>query len=52
MWTKSVYDNYQRQNIIDLEQPIVSDQIDICITATNGDADARVFEVRVYADER
>ena len=52
VWTKSVYDNYQRQNIIDLEQPIVSDQIDICITATNGDADARVFEVRVYADER
>jgi len=48
VWSKTVSGNYQRQNIIDLDVAVNADEISIHITATNGDEDARVFEVRVY----
>lgn len=48
VWSRTISGNYQRQNIIDLETAVIADQINIHITATNGDEDARVFEVRVY----
>lgn len=50
VWSESVSDNYQRQNILDLEQPVEGDRVEIRVTATNGDEDVRVFEVRIYAD--
>lgn len=48
VWSKAISGNYQRQNIIDLDAAVEADTISIHITATNGDEDARVFEVRVY----
>lgn len=48
VWSKAIIGNYQRQNIIDLDAAVEADTISIHITATNGDEDARVFEVRVY----
>lgn len=48
VWSETVSGNYQRQNIINLDTAVEADEISIHITATNGDEDARVFEVRVY----
>lgn len=48
VWATSVKDNYQRLNIIDLNTPVEADTIELRVTATNGDEDARVFEIRIY----
>ena len=40
--------NHQRLNVVDLPKPIEADAVEIRILATNGDPDARVFEVRLY----
>ncbi len=48
VWGHQVKGNYQRLNVIDLPEPVIADQVEICVTATNGVADARIFEVRIY----
>lgn len=44
---KKVKDNYQRQNILELPLTVAS-EVEIKILSTNGDASARIYEVRVY----
>lgn len=48
VWSQAVSGNYQRLNILSLPEGVQGDEVDICITKTNGDEDARVFEVRIY----
>ena len=48
VWEHLVTGNYQRQNIIDLPEKVTGDEVQICVTATNNDPDARIFEVRLY----
>lgn len=48
VWEHQVTNNYQRQNIIDLPAKVMADEVQICVTATNGDSDAKIFEVRLY----
>lgn len=48
VWSKAVSGNYQRLNILSLPEGVQGDEVSICITKTNGDEDARVFEVRIY----
>jgi hypothetical protein len=38
----------KQKGITDLDMPVEADEVQICITATNGDPDAKVFEVRIY----
>ncbi|MBQ4564704.1 MAG: FAD-dependent oxidoreductase [Lachnospiraceae bacterium] len=45
---KMVTDNVQRANAVDFK-PTVCDRITVTIHSTNGVADARIYEVRVYA---
>lgn len=45
---QSIQNNYLRLCITDLDMPVEADEVQICITATNGDPDAKVFEVRIY----
>lgn len=44
---KQVRGNYQRLNVLDF-QPAECDEVVLRVLATNGIADARVYEVRVY----
>ena len=44
---KQVRGNYQRLNVLDF-QPVECDEVVLRVLATNGIADARVYEVRVY----
>ena len=44
---KTVTDNVQRANVVDLEKTLC-DEVRVKIHATNGAEDARVYEVRVY----
>lgn len=48
VWETRVKDNYQRLNILDLPEKMQADEVRLTVTATNGDPDARVFEIRVY----
>ena len=48
VWEHQVTNNYQRQNIIDLPAKVMADEVQICVTATNGDSDVKIFEVRLY----
>lgn len=45
--SQQVEDNYQRLNVLDFA-PVVCDRVDVHVTATNGYADARIYEIRVY----
>lgn len=45
---RSVRDNYQRLNVVDLE-PCLCDQVQICFLETNGCKDIMVQEVRIYS---
>ena len=45
---KTVTDNVQRLNVVDFE-PVICNKITITIHSTNGNENARVYEVRVYA---
>lgn len=47
VWTKQVTGNYQRLNILEVPN-VTADRVQLRVDATNGAADARVFEVRVY----
>ena len=47
VWTTQVAGNYQRLNILEVPN-VTADRVQIRVDATNGAADARVFEVRVY----
>lgn len=51
VWTHTVTGNYQRQNILDIEPGVLADEIELRVTASNGDQDARIFEVRIYTAE-
>lgn len=46
--SRSVTDNHQRLNVIDLDGRAACDRVRVCITATHGCPNARVFEIRVY----
>ena len=48
VWSQKVEGNYQRLNILDLPEAVKADKVEITVHATNGDPDARIFEVRVY----
>lgn len=48
VWDRKVQGNYQRLNILKLDAPVLADRVTIHIEATNGAADARIFEIRVY----
>lgn len=48
VWSKEVKGNYQRLCVVDTAVPVQADEIRLTVVATNGDPDARVFEVRVY----
>jgi len=44
----NVLNNYQRLVIHDVAETVLCDTLQICVTATNGDPDVRIYEVRVY----
>jgi len=44
----SLAGNYQRKATIRLEQPVQTDRVRITVLATNGDASASLYEIRVY----
>lgn len=44
---KAVIDNVQRANVVDLDKTLC-DEVKVKIHSTNGAADARVYEVRIY----
>lgn len=48
VYHQDCYDNYQRQNILDLSDSVYCNRIDINVKTTNGYGNARIFEVRVY----
>ena len=48
VWSQKVEGNYQRLNVLDLPETVRADKIQIHVEATNGDPDARIFEVRAY----
>ncbi len=43
----SIRDNHQRLNVLNFPKTDC-DQVKVCVTATNGDPNARIFEVRAY----
>ena len=45
---REIRGNYQRLCILDFDEPAEADEACITVYATNGCADARVFEVRIY----
>ena len=45
---KLVCDNVQRANVVDFD-PVVCDKVTVTVHATNGDEDAHIYEIRVYA---
>ena len=45
---RRVEGNYQRLNVLDFPEAPLCDSIEVRVTATNGYANARVFEVRAY----
>jgi hypothetical protein len=45
---RTVKDNYQRRNVLNLEEEVTSDALRIVVNATNGLNHARINEVRVY----
>ncbi len=44
---QTVSDNYQRLNVLSFPR-VDADEVRVTVTATNGDKDVRIFEVRVY----
>lgn len=48
VFRQDVCDNWRRHCIIDLDGPVSVDELEIRVLSTNGDVDARIFEVRVY----
>lgn len=45
--SQAVAGNYQRLNVLDFA-PVVCDTVEVCVSATNGYEDVRIYEVRVY----
>lgn len=45
---KQVRDNHQRLNVLNFDDAPLCDQVTVCVTATNGYPNAKVFEIRVY----
>ena len=45
--SQQVEDNYQRLNVLDFAS-VVCDRVEVHVTATNGCADVRIYEIRVY----
>lgn len=48
VYKKSVQNNYQRLNILDLPESVTADRAVLQVLTTNGCPDARVFEIRIY----
>jgi hypothetical protein len=48
VFERSVQDNAQRLNVIDLDQPVRADALRLTVKATYGHPTARVFEIRLY----
>ena len=48
VWEQKVAGNYQRLNVLNLDNPVLADRLEILAQATNGCPDIRVFEVRAY----
>ena len=48
VWSRTVTGNGQRLNVLDFPETPLCDSIEVRVTATNGYANARVFEVRAY----
>ena len=48
VWSREVLGNYQRLNVLDLQTPVQADRLEVRVNATNGDENARIFEIRVY----
>ena len=47
-YEKTISNNYQRLNIINLADTVMADQAEIRIFSTNGLDDVHIFEVRIY----
>ncbi len=47
-YEKTISNNYQRLNIINLADSVMADQAEIRIFSTNGLEDVHIFEVRIY----
>ena len=41
--------NYQRRRLHPLAEPVTTSKLRVCVTATNGDPSAAIYEVRCYA---
>ncbi len=48
VYAKTLSDNYQRLCVTNLEAPVDADKLVVKVLSTNGIADARIFEVRIY----
>ncbi len=48
VYERSVSDNGQRLNVIDLDEPVLADALRLIVKATHGYQSARVFEIRMY----
>lgn len=48
VWSRKVGGNYQRLNILETGGNVAGDEVRIHVTATNGDPDVKIFEVRIY----
>ena len=46
--SRKICDNYQRLNVVDFPEALLCDQIAIRVLSTNGDPNARIFEIRAY----
>ncbi len=49
VWSEKISGNYQRLRVIDVSRRTLADEVCICVTATNGCPEARIFEVRIYS---
>lgn len=48
VWITHIENNYQRHRIIAINDSIYVDTVEITVHSTNGDSDARIFEIRIY----
>ena len=46
--SRRIRGNYQRLCVVDFGEPVEADTMSITVYTTNGCADARIFEVRIY----
>lgn len=49
---RSVRDNHQRLNVLNLDTPVLCDEVRVQVLATNGAPDAHIFELRLYGPQQ